>query len=443
MNSWNKQVQKHKRKHNHKNKFTLKPLSPKAKNYINDSNSFMNIAVGSIRSGKTISSILRFYKHIKNNPHTDFAMAGKTIGSLKRNVVKPFLRLLDSYNILYEYKKFENEIHIIPFEKVITLFGIDKSGSEDIIKGFTCAGSLIDEATVMHPEGVRMLISRNSLSGAKIFLTCNPANPNNFLYTEYVDNTELLQSQKCKVYNFLLEDNLTLTQEYIDNLKSMYPVDSVFYKRNILGQWISGHGLIYSQFQDKHIITGDIDLEQFDYIELGSDYGASSTTCFNLIGIKEYEDHNEYTIIDEDGYNAEKEGVSLTDDEIVEKIYNMQEQYNLDSSNVFYCSHDATSLKTALEKDHRIQMTIDSFKPDTLECISNISSLFYQDYIRIHNRCSNTIECLHGYEWDSKAAARGEDKPLKSDDHYADSIRAPIMAHLCEDENSYSELIYI
>ena len=139
-------------------------------------------------------------------------------------------------------------------------------------------------------------------------------------------------------------------------------------------------------------------------------------------------------MIAEAGYNAEKEGISLTDAEIVNLlIEELQEPYQLGEDNIIYPSHDAKSFKTQLEKTHNLRMQIQTFTPNTLECISVISNLFDKDYLRINENCKNTIECIRGYEWDKNAAKRGEDKPKKVDDHYVDSLRAPIMNHVWDD----------
>ncbi len=39
------------------------------------------------------------------------------------------------------------------------------------------------------------------------------------------------------------------------------------------------------------------------------------------------------------------------------------------------------------------------------------------------NSCKNIIEQVQGYAWDPKAADRGEDKPIKQNDHAVDSVR--------------------
>ena len=410
--------------------FQLKPFGDKSKQYLKNSNKYVNIAVGAIRSSKTITTIMRYISFIGHSPHNTFALAGVTMGALKRNVVEPLLQILDLLHITYEYHKFDQEIIIQNPHKKINLFGLDKLGSDEKIKGFTCAGTFLDEVTVMNKEAVYMLLSRNSLSGAKIFMTCNPGNPNNFVHTDYVTKEELIKDGTVLVENFTLEDNPTLDPEYVRYLKNLYPPDSVFYKRNILGEWVSGQGIIFDSFTDDNILTGTVDLEEYDYLEISSDYGTSSTTCYSLVGVICHQDYNEFHVIAEYGYDATKEVGGQTDVERVDDIVKFQDKYNLGYDNVFYCSHDAGSLKTALIKDDRVLMDVVSFMPDTLECISVMSSLFYQNYLLIHENCTETIKQIKGYEWDSKAAQRGEDKPVKKDDHYVDSMRGVIMNHL-------------
>lgn len=110
-------------------------------------------------------------------------------------------------------------------------------------------------------------------------------------------------------------------------------------------------------------------------------------------------------------------------------IVDMQNKYGLDERTVFYVSHDASSLEASLLKRRKtdLRLSVEKFTPDVMACISRIGSLFYDNYLRIHTRCVNTIRSVEGYEWDSSAARRGEDRPLKQDDHYCDSIRAPLM----------------
>ena len=416
---------------NNVNQFMLQPFGQVAKDYLKHSKYWINIAVGSIRSGKTIVALFRFIEFTLTSPNYDFMIIGKTLTTLERNVVRPFMKMLNSLGIHAEHNRYLNEIYYL--DNTICLFGVGKKGDDEKIQGSTFGGALIDEGTVITEDGFKMILSRNSLPDSMIFITCNPANPNHYLYTEYIQNEHLKEEGKCRVWTFTLEDNQTLTQDYVDNLEASYPKDSLFYKRYIDGLWVSGQGAIYGHFDDNNLYDEDKPLNWFDRIEVGSDYGASSTTCWDFIGIKHYDDHTEYYIFDEGGHNAEESGVNLTNSEIVDMVADMQDEYNLGEDNVFYPSHDATSFETELIKNDRIHMMIEKFTPNTLECIGVISDLIYKNYLHVHVRCQRTKDCIESYEWDSRAALRGEDQPHKVDDHFCDSIRAPIMMNLFDD----------
>jgi PBSX family phage terminase large subunit len=424
----------------------LDPFGRVATHYISDCNAEINIAVGAIRSGKTIAAIVKFIQFILDSKYTLFAMAGKTLKSLNRNVIKPLKGILRFLGINYTHHRFDGEIDIYHDgkTKTIVLYSIEKSGSEEVIAGSTYAGALMDEVTRMTKDGVDMMVSRCSLPGAQIFMTCNPAAPQNHIYTNYVSKADLQDDNYVSVTTFLLEDNKSLPERYINYVKSIYPPESVFYKRNILGKWASGQGLIYSRFDENNIYDEDMPLDYYDYIDLGSDYGASSTTCWTMIGVKEFPDHVEFDIINEDGHDAKREGYSITDSEVVERILQMQDKYELGRENIFYVSHDATSLETELKNNKEVKMEIQKFKPDLLESIEKINNLFYHNQLRIHSRCTNLIRSIESYEWNIKKAEAGVDEPVKIDDHYVDAMRAPIMNYLPGESNEIlGDFLYI
>lgn len=409
--------------------FEWQPFSDTSIQYLRDSTAWMNIAEGSVRSGKTITVITRFIEFILTSPHNDFCMVGKTLNTLERNVVKPFKQMLQSMNIPVEHSHYFNEIYFLG--NTVALYGLGKHGDDEKVQGSTFAGTLVDEATVIDEEAFKMLISRNSLSDAKMFITCNPANPNHYLFSEYLTDNELLHSGMVRKWKFKLEDNTTLTPEYIKNLKASYKPGSLFYRRYIDGEWVSGQGAIFDSFTDENILHGDVDLSDYTTLGIGSDYGTSTTTCYSLVGIKQGEDgQREYHVLDERYYNAQERGISQTDTERVQDILQLQEDYNLTSSTTFYCSHDAGSLLAELERNRQIKLSLETFMPDTLDCINRMSSLFHTNQLKIHERCKETIKQVQGYEWDIKASQRGEDRPVKKDDHLVDSMRGPIMHDL-------------
>ena len=62
-------------------------------------------------------------------------------------------------------------------------------------------------------------------------------------------------------------------------------------------------------------------------------------------------------------------------------------------------------------------------KNNVLDGIRLVSSLLVQDKLLFDGGCDNTLKEFASYVWDSKAADRGEDKPLERFDHSMDQMR--------------------
>ncbi|MFD6550381.1 hypothetical protein [Streptomyces sp. NPDC058398] len=55
--------------------------------------------------------------------------------------------------------------------------------------------------------------------------------------------------------------------------------------------------------------------------------------------------------------------------------------------------------------------------------IRSVSVALGSDLLYVHRSCAGLLAELPSYAWDEKAAAAGEDKPLKTDDHSVDALR--------------------
>ena len=60
---------------------------------------------------------------------------------------------------------------------------------------------------------------------------------------------------------------------------------------------------------------------------------------------------------------------------------------------------------------------------EVLDGIRYTSTMLENEKIAISSCCENTIKEFRSYMWDSKAAQRGEDRPLKEHDHCMDAMR--------------------
>lgn len=97
----------------------------------------MIIADGSIRSGKTVSMILSFLLwsiSSFHNKQSNFIVAGKSMGALKRNVMEPMFQILTAKGINYKYIRNENP-HVKVGNNTYYLFGAANDASQDYLQG--------------------------------------------------------------------------------------------------------------------------------------------------------------------------------------------------------------------------------------------------------------------------------------------------------------------
>ena len=397
-------------------------FSEKALDFLDNSDAFVNILHGSVRSSKTITANVRWLNFQANSDHDKFLLTGKTRDTIERNVIEDLIKMVHG-KLYYHYDKYDGYMDI--GDKRTYIVGFNDEGATSRIQGMTVAGWYSDETATAPESAIKMAMSRCSLSGAQMFWTMNPDSPYHYVYKQYINNSELKKKGVVKVWHFTLEDNPNLSQEYIDNLKLLYSSSNLQYKRYILGKWVIAEGAIYDKFVESEN-TFRMHPKLHD-INICCDYGVSTVTTFGVMGIhKDLVNGNSYYLLEETYYDAEVEGVAQTDEERVEDIITLQERYRLDNNNTLYVPHDAASLKTACQKDPRIKMKIETYTPDTYEDINTIRGLIATRRFKIHVNCKNSIEQAQTYSWDKKAQQKGEDKPLKEDDHCPDMWRGGI-----------------
>ncbi len=133
----------------------------------------------------------------------------------------------------------------------------------------------------------------------KWFWDLNPGNPNDTIYSEYLD----LWQEKGLLggYNyqhFTIFDNAAITEQRKAEIISQYDPSSIWYQRDILGKRVVAEGLIYCEFKDYHIVkmqdwnaidekgnyTNDI-RKSLKFISVGVDFGGNiSAHSFNATG---------------------------------------------------------------------------------------------------------------------------------------------------------------
>ena len=388
-------------------------FSPKALNFLDNSNARLNILHGSVRSSKTINCTVRWLDYLVTGPQGDLAMFGKTMATLQRNVLNDMFDIVGAKNYKWINRQ---QGELLVFGRRIYCFGANNEDAESKIRGATFAGALCDEVN-LYPQSVfNQLMARMSVKGASCFCNCNPDSPYHWFYTDYIMNDAITDK---KIWQFMMEDNLSLDPDYIESLKQMYT--GVWYDRMILGLWVAAEGRIYDMYDPKvHIINVRQFLSQLKINHraikrvVACDYGTASVMTWGMylmlpngIVLKEREYY----------YDAVKKQSQQTDSQFARDF---QIWLGKDIPDVVYVDPSAASWKLELmQRGHKVQ----DADNNVINGIRYVSSQLSTGKYFIDESCVETNKEYQSYVWDSKAQLQGKDKPLKTHDHTCDCDR--------------------
>lgn len=396
----------------------------------------MIIADGSIRSGKTVSVIDSFITWaMYSYKHENFILASKTMGALKKNVLKPLFEILTAKGIPFNYNRSENYVEV--GTNTFYCYGAPNEASQDVLQGFTAAGALADEIALMPESFVEQMIGRCSIEGAKIFATCNPRSPYHWFKTGYIDKAD---EKKIVYLHFTMLDNPSLSEKRRKFYERMY--SGVFYKRNVLGLWVLSEGVIYDMFNDDEMAVDE--LPPMKRYWVGIDQGFGNATVYLLMGFGE--DNRIYTI-NEYYHSGRESGRQKSPSDYAKDLKKwLKEQTDEKGRQI---KIDRVFVDPAAKGfiTQCYQLGVHKIAPihradnDVKAGIELVASLMTIDAFRVHKRCENTLKGFSTYVWDPKAQERGEDKPLKQNDDAVDSLRygcfsiRNIFKHILKESN--------
>ena len=394
-------------------------LSAKQLEFIAGSTSKWNLAHGSVRSGKTVGSTFAFMHDVDACPDNKIYIVGHTFDTAKRNIVN----LIMESKELSVYRPFctWSGKKLFFKDKSITILGAKDEGSIRHFQGDTHSLTLCDEITLYPESIIDMIDTRLSPSHSKGYATMNPSYPSHKV-KKWIDKaTE--GDPNYYALHFTLEDNPYVDQAYKDRIKSS--LSGIFYKRNYLGLWCLAEGAIFDFF-DHGIHVVNKPPRAAEYWVAGIDYGTSNNFACVLMGVNT--GHHTQTgvcrwIEKEYVWNSKKMGRQKTNAEYADDVERFLEPYGLRG---IYVDPSAASFKLELQ---RRGMTVIDADNDVLNGLTYMCSEMCKGNLFVLKECVNTIKELESYVWDNKACERGDERPLKKDDHCVDAMRYCFYTH--------------
>lgn len=410
----------------------VQPLTGKARLALQHPSPSIEAYEGSVRSSKTITTLIDWLRFIRTGPPGNLAMCGRTERTVINNMVLPLQEMLGTERVRVNYG--QGTVNILGRD--IMLFGANNEQSRTKIQGLTLAGALVDEASTVPESFFNMLYSRLSVPGAKLWLTANPEGPAHWLKTKWLDRSCLWITRTGRIitrsgpdvidlhrYTFTLDDNPSLDPAYVERLKRSYT--GMWRRRYIDAEWVAADGAVFDMWDPDTMVIPWTSLPRMErMICTGMDYGTQNPTSAEILALGE--DGILY-FVDEWRLDATNRGNQTWTDaqqsaKFLPWLRNTEHAPGVDMVPQWtILDPAAASFKVQLRQDGAWGLT--DAENDVLYGIRLMATLLASGVLKVSDRCKGLIDELPGYSWDPKATAKGEDKPLKVADHSTDAAR--------------------
>jgi PBSX family phage terminase large subunit len=377
---------------------------------------------GSVRSSKTFAVDAKLIIHLCR-----YRVEGKRviIGNTKQTVYKNIL--LDVFSVVgkanYTYNRSSGELWLFGVRWFV--IGARDEASYKQILGMTVGIAICDEWTEFPESFTKQLFLRMSPAGARLYATTNPGTPNHYLFTDVIHNPAF--AADLEVIHFTLADNPNIEPAVKDQIIASQK--GVYYQRYILGLWVVAEGAIYKDSWSDELLynneTRPVALYgQGGYCNhvIAIDYGTHNPCVFEEYiddGVKVWNDREYY-------WDSVKEMRQKTDSEYADDLTDFLANSRIRGRKNPRIVVDPSAASFKLELVKRGFNVVDADN-EVLDGLHRVSQAQALGLLRVHEECSNERRECSIYSWDAKAAEKGEEKPLKTNDHSQDAKRYAVM----------------
>lgn len=282
------------------------------------------------------------------------------------------------------------------------------------IQGLTLCGAFVTEAAKMDEEFIVELTFRAlTVPQAKIVLDCNPEGRFHWLKVDWIDRAD---DRGLLHLPFQIADNPAVSPADWDELLRTTPPGHVA-RRKLYGEWCDPSGLVWDVETPQSV--GQPPDGEPTRLDVAIDSASSSVTHALLVG--RYA--KAFWVLDEWRHDANATGAMAPADQVASIAAKFAKwgtvtNWVADSAD----GHFNVALRQ-LRYERRIAGTVNKSDKRVKEGLDQVSWLLHRRRLRISAACSGLLRDIGGYSWDPLAAARGEDKPVKADDHGCDALR--------------------
>ncbi|GEB94163.1 PBSX family phage terminase large subunit [Microbacterium lacticum] len=384
---------------------------------------------GAIRSGKTIASLFAFLMACADPPPGGaVVVVGRTRDSIARNVFDVLMdpSLFGEFASLVSYTPGASTAKI--YGRTVHILGASDVRSEMVLRGLTVGLAYVDELTLISEPFWTQLLGRMSPPGSRIFATTNPDGPHHWAHRMVIKRVKELGYKR---FHFMLADNEWLMKSnpsYVAQLDREYV--GLWRRRFLNGEWVQAEGAVYEEWdEERHVVRAE-DVPTLDAVlGVALDFGTQHPTRAYALGI---------------GPDHQFERTPATDPrKIPRRLYVVAEfapepdmspgrqstrfrewlervEAEFGAPEWVFVDPAARHFRAQLADDGLVTFPAHNAKDGGIQTLNALLAI---DGIVVSDACPALIEHVPGYMWDPKAAARGEDEPIKENDDELDAWR--------------------
>ena len=362
---------------------------------------------GPVRSGKTYAAVSGFLSWLAlHNAGQRAALVAKTERQLLTTLVTEVRAWAERWDIPLRRV---GSLYELGANILVPVIAAEGTVAVERVRGMTLAGALVDEATSIHRDLAIMLTTRCSIPGARTYWTCNPGPPLHWFRTEYL----LRGHARDRTVQFTIDDNPTLSDDFKALLRQR--LRGVDYQRLYLGQWAAAAGQVWPQIDERVRAVPQSEkpwqrLVAIDHADSGVTHallgGRYSGGRIWVLAEWRWHDHT-------DGLRSSRWKA--------QRLLRWAKDRGIGRDDWWIIDPAAQGMRAALNEAGVGNVT-DAWNA-VLDGVQAVQHQLGMGRLFIGPDCKELLREASHYTWDERAASRGEDRPMKGEDHGCDALR--------------------
>ncbi len=379
----------------------------------------INVAEGSVRAGKTVDNVFVFASLLEHAPDRLHLATGSTIGNAKLNLGDcNGLGLEHIFAGRCRWTRYRgNEALVVRAEageRIVIFSGGKNADAYKRIRGNSYGMWIATEINLHADSFIKEAFNRQlAARDRRVFWDLNPSSPSHPIYRDYLDRFEAL-GERYNWAHFTIRDNPVVTPERLRAVIAQYDPESVWYRRDILGERCAADGLVYRRFADDPgaFTVSRLDPAEAEYITVGVDFGGnrSRTTFVATAVMKKDASPGGFTVVADHAVAGSKGEVDAEriNREFTRFLAAVRERMPGVPVRYVFADNEAQVLVNSLRRHLASQpgprvIVADAAKKKIVDRIAFVNTLLSQGRLRLSADCTLLADGLAAAVWDEKS----------------------------------------